>query len=1212
VANSLETGLKSIATKAKVGAQRLPVVPIFSGALPEAVPSGTIYANSTDQKVFFQLNSTTTIDLTAPTGGSGGPGGTPETDIDGHRIISRSIPNYVLQGGSITSAELAPGSVGVSELATEILASSSIHIDSPGEDLTPLVLDVPFASDATVSFIAKALGDQKFRVGPDSVAAGADITDSPPSVFSVYSFDEDRTLIRGRGRGDFIYFDNDIELPIFTVNHDGDMFVGGDFSSGGIITAQEGLAIDGPLTVTAHGIVGGNLSIGEDFIVAGPAEFGGQATFSSALLFPSDYSFRVGSTAWFKSPVSTPNRVVIEGATTPGIGELQLGTGGPVLRSAPPDTGLWVGAEKAMTAAPGGVIGSQIAFDTITGGASSGQGNIASQTVQGYNIKDGSVVRSKLAVAAVAELNIEDGSLTDDKILNIRATRLISGILDANEIFMGPNGTLYMGPVDHAHITDQRVQLDHLGLRSFNTNNDTVAEVLPSSFMLRSGTTGSRLLLSSDSGLTLYDVDGSITTQLAPTGVFSLTSKYSGARTVLDSQDGLRFIASPARNMAYNPGFNGGSQHEVGFNAEAVDDQRHVFAGEYGLRMKATVTNPATQSYVDVPFKSTVGTGTTITRTRTNYCPNPSLATVITGWSGTIGAAAGVRAAGVGFAQPNVLKLTAAAVGTATVLGPVVTGLTSAQQWSLSANVRTTTTQSATPIIQWLNSSDVVLSEVSALPVTVRGGVVEILSVTATAPANTAKVRLKLLVTMISTDILEVSNALYERASGLDEYFDGDTSGYQWSGTAGNSASTLIPVSIPDSLSNLISIFVWSDTPCWTRIEGRDSTAGVSRGISTATRILPNQWTRVFVSCTGVMDKVRLHAPTSDISSQIRVKTYLWYSALQVERDGIRPTPFCSGTEPGCYWEAVAYASASLRDVDVVTAQLSPSLGVTVSAAIVGGSVTGSTFFAGMVSASEIHGGLITGSLLQGNYITGDQIVANTVTGDKFLSNTLISNVSLQTGTVGRRVLISGPNNEIRFFPVADETRYASLYSYVPADLPNDISVELRSITSAAVSMISRVRIKPNQAFLGLTTANDGDNLAGGVVYCDNTRAFVGVKTGGIDSPGNGAGFSAYTTGELKFTGWFRNGGYSANQAVMTLWVTIPGTALDANLSFGGFTMSNDMLPILTGVEVTNQVYGSYAWTEQLTRTNIWVAAYGAVNAVRAVNCWLFASKFSP
>jgi hypothetical protein len=183
------------------------------------------------------------------------------------------------------------------------------------------------------------------------------------------------------------------------------------------------------------------------------------------------------------------------------------------------------------------------------------------------------------------------------------------------------------------------------------------------------------------------------------------------------------------------------------------------------------------------------------------------------------------------------------------------------------------------------------------------------------------------------------------------------------------------------------------------------------------------------------------------------------------------------------------------------------------------------------------------------------------------------------------------------------------LYSYIPADLPNDVSVELKSITSAAVTMVSRVRIRPDEAFLGLTAANDGANLAGGVVYCDDTHAFVGVKTGSIDTPGNGAGFSAFTTGELQFNGWFRNGAFSANQACMAIWANIPGTALDINLSFNGFTMSGDMAPLVTGVRIGSGVYPNESWVEQITRTGMFVAVFGQSGQTRAVNCWLYRKK---
>jgi hypothetical protein len=1198
--NQLQAGLKKMASDAALGSQRLPGVPIFSGGLPEAVPNGTIYASEDDQKVFFQLNSTTTIDLTSTTGS-----GTPSTEIPGSKITSGTLPGNRFILDSITSSELADGSITGPKFNEEINAVSQFRFNSPGEGLTPLTLDVPFLSPDTQVFVVKSGDEQKFRVGPDSAAVGR--TDVPDSAFSIHSLLGDHTLLRGRAHGNYINFTNEVtEDPIFTMNETGDTVISGDFTADGMITSQSGLAVNGPLTVTAQATIAGGAQVGEDLHVDGTVSFGGQVSFVASLLLPTDYSAKLGTAAWLRSLVGSPNRAIIEGVTTADVGEVQLGSGGPVLRSATGDAfSLWIGTAKAVTTPPGGLLGSQIAHDTITGGSASNQGNIAFKTIQAYNIKDTSVTQPKIAAGAVGTPQFEDLSVIDSKVIDVTISKLLSGVLDANEIFMGPNGTIYAGPSNFSQINNARVQLDAVGLRSYNSSNNTVAEVLPGSFMLRSALSGSRMNLASDTGLTIYAADNSVVAQLAPTGIFSLNSKYSNSRTVLDAQDGLRFIAAPTRNMAANPGFVGGSGRDPGVNAEAVDDQQHTFAGEFAVRMKATVTNPATPSYVDVPFKSTIGTGSSFTLTRTNYCTNPSLATVINGWSASLGSVQGTRASTVGFERDNVIQLTVLSAGDALVLAPVTTGLTASDQWTLSCNVRVNFQFPVVAVIQWINSADVVLSESSSLPFTLRAGIVEPVYVTGIAPVNTTKVRLKLLVTMTPGATVEASNALYERVNGFDEYVDGDSSGFQWAGIAGNSVSNLIPVSIPDSSNNLVSIYAWSDVSCWTQIEGRDSVAGVSRGLSAAAQLIPNQWTRVFVSCTGVIDKVRLYAPSSDAARQIRLTSYLWYSAVQIERDTVVPTPFCAGSEPGSYWEGVPYASASVRDVDVVTTQLSPSLGVTVSGAIVGGSITAASFFAGLLSASEIRGGVIKGSILQGNYITGDQIVANTITGDKFQANTLISGISLQTGVTGRRILISGPNNEIRFMPQADESRYATLSSYVPTGLPNDISVELKSINSSSVSMISRLRVQPNQVFLGLTAANDANNLDGGCVICDATHTFVGLKIGAIDSPGTGAGFSAFTTGEIQFTsGSFVNALWSAGQAVLTFWDSIPDAFGGLDTDFGGFTMQSDISPIVTGVAQAKADDECYAWCESRSRTSISIGIEGG--KTRQIISWFW------
>jgi hypothetical protein len=464
VAFSLASSMKGVAADAKTGAQRLPAVPIIPASQPDALgpmPPGTIYASEESQKVFFQLDETTTIDLTAPVGG-----GNPD-DIDGQFFTPRTVPGDRIQSNSLQQNELANGAVTGSELAPLIQYAGQITINSPGEGLAPLTLDIPFGTDDNV-FIARSGGAQMFRVGPDSVAVGVDL---PDSAFSISSTSEDRILLRGRGRGAvFDFRDVDTDLPMFTMGRFGDTFVGGDFVAEGQLFAEEGVSVTGPLSGVSQFNVIDGLQIGGNLSVGGPTSLGDQVTFSGApLLLPTNYAARVGSNVWLRSLGGSPNRIILEGVSDSSVGQIQLGTGGPVLSGAFSEPGVVrVNGDKILTSLPGGILGSQIAFDTLTGGATAGQGNIAAQTVDSYNIKDATIVRANLSAGAVGTLQIADGSIPDDKIVDFAVSKLLSGVLDADEVYLGPHGTIYLGPVDHSHITDQRVQLNVEGLRSYN------------------------------------------------------------------------------------------------------------------------------------------------------------------------------------------------------------------------------------------------------------------------------------------------------------------------------------------------------------------------------------------------------------------------------------------------------------------------------------------------------------------------------------------------------------------------------------------------------------------------------------------------------------------------------------------------------------------------------------------------------------------------
>lgn len=94
----------------------------------------------------------------------------------------------------------------------------------------------------------------------------------------------------------------------------------------------------------------------------------------------------------------------------------------------------------------------------------------------------------------------------------------------------------------------------------------------------------------------------------------------------------------------------------------------------------------------------------------------------------------------------------------------------------------------------------------------------------------------------------------------------------------------------------------------------------------------------------------------------------------------------------------------------------------------------------------------------------------DSTTGDATLIGTL------QSGTVGRRIIIQGGTNDINFYPEVGETRRARIYSYIPGNYPDDIALELRSIDSDNLDYISRVYLLPDR--IGVITSPKNDLLA--------------------------------------------------------------------------------------------------------------------------------------
>lgn len=138
---------------------------------------------------------------------------------------------------------------------------------------------------------------------------------------------------------------------------------------------------------------------------------------------------------------------------------------------------------------------------------------------------------------------------------------------------------------------------------------------------------------------------------------------------------------------------------------------------------------------------------------------------------------------------------------------------------------------------------------------------------------------------------------------------------------------------------------------------------------------------------------------------------------------------------------------------------------------------------AGFIQAQWINAGMITTALSGARVVVAwygieafnqdnlKTLQIDSQTGDVVVTGTF------QTGLVGRRVVVSGEDNDITFFPEVGETRSGRIFSYIPSNYPNDICIERRSIDSDQTSYISRDYLLPDRFQALLSPKGDGGDL---------------------------------------------------------------------------------------------------------------------------------------
>ncbi|MEU6781488.1 hypothetical protein ABZ912_19970 [Nonomuraea angiospora] len=171
---------------------------------------------------------------------------------------------------------------------------------------------------------------------------------------------------------------------------------------------------------------------------------------------------------------------------------------------------------------------------------------------------------------------------------------------------------------------------------------------------------------------------------------------------------------------------------------------------------------------------------------RHNTCINPCLTNDNTGWTSNATAPTRTDVTGLGFGRQFAARYTDGSVAFSPA-GAASAGL----DYTVSVYVRPHSfTISGSIFIEFLDAGSGSLGFSSA-GFTASNGTVTRISVTATAPTSTAFVRFVITGENFGTNTTDFTQALFEQASTLESYFDGDSPSGSWDGAAGNSPSTL-------------------------------------------------------------------------------------------------------------------------------------------------------------------------------------------------------------------------------------------------------------------------------------------------------------------------------------------------------------------------------------------------------------------------------------
>lgn len=197
-----------------------------------------------------------------------------------------------------------------------------------------------------------------------------------------------------------------------------------------------------------------------------------------------------------------------------------------------------------------------------------------------------------------------------------------------------------------------------------------------------------------------------------------------------------------------------------------------------------------------------------------------------------------------------------------------------------------------------------------------------------------------------------------------------------------------------------------------------------------------------------------------------------WYKVTAVDHYGNESRPSVAVQQTAELWD-----SAYISELTVSKVSAGSILSNWIIAAEMATATTGSRVRIGYYGI-ELYD--------QGNNITLD---ANTSDGSVYMIGTLSS------GREGRRITISGDDNEIQFFPELGETRFGRLYSYIPSNFPNDVAIEVRAIDSDTTTYTARYYQLPNQQAMAFSPKGEGgDTLSSSAITVFSNSAYIDIN----------------------------------------------------------------------------------------------------------------------